>query len=227
MSFITKDDTVLVAIDFQEKLMPAMSNGEETEERAAKLIRGMKVFDIPAIVTQQYTKGIGPTTAKLSAELGDFKHVEKTAFSAMRMPEFRERLKETGRKNVVICGVEAHICVLNIDVIIRMVHINFFKFSCSHGMIYMTMGQQDQDWLVCQLLYIGSQKAQATACVNECGSFCSLHQIHQFHAGCPNAGGSWGYFFMFKCNHSFSFAFRSRSSQASTMAVNCAFSALS
>ena len=55
MSFITKDDTVLVAIDFQEKLMPAMSNGEETEERAAKLIRGMKVFDIPAIVTQQYT----------------------------------------------------------------------------------------------------------------------------------------------------------------------------
>ena len=71
MSFITKDDTVLVAIDFQEKLMPAMSNGEETEERAAKLIRGMKVFDIPAIVTQQYTKGIGPTTAKLSAELGD------------------------------------------------------------------------------------------------------------------------------------------------------------
>ena len=70
MSFITKDDTVLVAIDFQEKLMPAMSNGEETEERAAKLIRGM------------------------------------------RMPEFRERLKETGRKNVVICGVEAHICVL-------------------------------------------------------------------------------------------------------------------
>lgn len=57
MSFITKDDTVLVAIDFQEKLMPAMSNGEETEERAAKLIRGMKVFDIPAIVTQQYTKG--------------------------------------------------------------------------------------------------------------------------------------------------------------------------
>ena len=112
MSFITKDDTVLVAIDFQEKLMPAMSNGEETEERAAKLIRGMKVFDIPAIVTQQYTKGIGPTTAKLSAELGDFEHVEKTAFSAMRMPEFRERLKETGRKNVVICGVEAHICVL-------------------------------------------------------------------------------------------------------------------
>lgn len=88
MSFITKDDTVLVAIDFQEKLMPAMSNGEETEERAAKLIRGMKVFDIPAIVTQQYTKGIGPTTAKLSAELGDFKHVEKTAFSAMLQPEF-------------------------------------------------------------------------------------------------------------------------------------------
>ena len=112
MSFITKEDTVLVAIDFQEKLMPAMSNGEETEERAAKLIGGMKVFDIPAIVTQQYTKGIGPTTAKIAEALGDFEHVEKTSFSAMRTQEFKNRLAATGRKNVVICGVEAHICVL-------------------------------------------------------------------------------------------------------------------
>ena len=112
MSFITKEDTVLVAIDFQEKLMPAMSNGEETEERAAKLIGGMKVFDIPAIVTQQYTKGIGPTTAKIVEALGDFEHVEKTSFSAMRTQEFKDRLAATGRKNVVICGVEAHICVL-------------------------------------------------------------------------------------------------------------------
>ena len=109
MSFITKEDTVLVAIDFQEKLMPAMSNGEETEERAAKLIGGMKVFDIPAIVTQQYTKGIGPTTAKIVEALGDFEHVEKTSFSAMRTQEFKDRLAATGRKNVVICGVESGI----------------------------------------------------------------------------------------------------------------------
>ena len=109
MSFITKEDTVLVAIDFQEKLMPAMSNGEETEERAAKLIGGMKVFDIPAIVTQQYTKGIGPTTAKIAEALGDFEHVEKTSFGAMRTQEFKDRLAATGRKNVVICGVETYI----------------------------------------------------------------------------------------------------------------------
>lgn len=112
MSLIKREDALLLAIDFQEKLMPAMSNGEETEERAAKLIGGMKVFDIPAIVTQQYTKGIGPTTAKIVEALGDFEHVEKTSFSAMRTQEFKDRLAATGRKNVVICGVEAHICVL-------------------------------------------------------------------------------------------------------------------
>ena len=112
MSFITKEDTVLVAIDFQEKLMPAMSSGEDTEARAARLISGMKVFDIPAIVTQQYTKGIGSTTAKIAEALGDFEHVEKTSFSAMRTQEFRDRLAAAGRKNVVLCGVEAHICVL-------------------------------------------------------------------------------------------------------------------
>ena len=52
MSFITKDDTVLVAIDFQEKLMPAMSNGEETEERAAKLPEDTKHCDL-----EMWTKG--------------------------------------------------------------------------------------------------------------------------------------------------------------------------
>ena len=106
MGFITKDDTVLVAIDFQEKLMPAMSNGEETEERAAKLIRGMKVFDIPAIVTQQYTKGIGPTTAKLCSGAWQISSMwRRTAFSCHgACRNSRERLKETGRKNVVICG---------------------------------------------------------------------------------------------------------------------------
>lgn len=112
MSLITKDDTALVVIDLQERLMPAMSNGKETEERAAKLIKGAKVFELPIIVTQQYTKGIGPTTESVAEALGEFQHVEKTSFSCMRNQEFVDRLQASGRKNVIVCGVEAHICVL-------------------------------------------------------------------------------------------------------------------
>ncbi|MFR6257404.1 MAG: hydrolase [Anaerovoracaceae bacterium] len=112
MSFITKDDTVLVVVDLQERLMPAMSGREMLEQKAAKLIKGAKVFDLPMIITQQYTKGIGPTAEVIAEAIGDFQHVEKTSFSCMRNAEFVEKLKAFGKKNVIICGVEAHICVL-------------------------------------------------------------------------------------------------------------------
>lgn len=111
MSLLTRDDTALVAIDFQAKLMPAMSNREKLEEQTIRLIKGMKVLGIPAIVTQQYTKGIGETEAAIAEALGDFQHVEKTSFSCMANEEFVSRLNSLNKKNIVVCGIEAHICV--------------------------------------------------------------------------------------------------------------------
>jgi nicotinamidase-related amidase len=111
MNYLTKDNTVLVVIDIQEKLMPAMSDKETLENKTTRLVKGMKVFNIPTLVTQQYTKGIGPTIPSIAEALGEFQHIEKSAFSCMRIPEFAEQLKALDRKNVVVCGVEAHICV--------------------------------------------------------------------------------------------------------------------
>lgn len=111
MNFLTKDNTALVVIDIQERLMPAMSDRETLEDRATRLVKGMKTFGAPIIVTQQYTKGIGATVSSIAEALGEFEHIEKSAFSAMRIPEFAEKIKELGKENIVICGVEAHICV--------------------------------------------------------------------------------------------------------------------
>ena len=111
MSILTREDTALVAIDFQERLMPAMSGGEHLLEQTVKLIKGMKVFDIPVVVTQQYTKGIGPTDPAVAEALGDFEHIEKTSFSCMATEAFRDRIKALNKKNIVVCGIEAHICV--------------------------------------------------------------------------------------------------------------------
>ena len=111
MSFITRDDTAFVVIDFQEKLMPAMSGRELLEDRTVRLVKGMKTLEIPTIVTQQYTKGIGPTIPSIAEALGEYEPIDKTTFSCMKNEEFIEKFRALDRKNVVVCGIEAHICV--------------------------------------------------------------------------------------------------------------------
>ena len=111
MSLLTREDTLFVVIDFQEKLMPAMSCKEELEEKMVRLTKGMKALEIPTIVTQQYTKGIGETIPSIAEALGDFEPIDKTTFSCMANDEFAKQIKEADKKNVVICGIEAHICV--------------------------------------------------------------------------------------------------------------------
>ncbi len=108
---VNKEDAVLVLIDFQERLMPAMHNKEELEKTVEKLIKGCKILGVPAIVTQQYTKGLGPTIPSLHEALGDYNPIEKTSFSAMGEPEFEKELKELGRKSVILTGIESHVCV--------------------------------------------------------------------------------------------------------------------
>lgn len=119
---LKKEDTVLVGIDFQERLMPAMKNSVELEALAVKLVKGCRILGVPVIITQQYTKGLGPTvpaivsalTEKIGEEIGgdsEFLPVEKTSFSAMGEPAFVEALEKLGRKTVIIAGIEAHVCV--------------------------------------------------------------------------------------------------------------------
>lgn len=109
---IKKEEVVLVAIDFQERLMPAMKNSQEIEEKMVKLSQGFVVLGLPILTTQQYTKGLGETLASIKGAMGgNFKPIEKTSFSAMGEPEFVKALEATGRKTIVLTGVEAHVCV--------------------------------------------------------------------------------------------------------------------
>jgi len=119
---LRKEDAVLVGIDFQERIMPAMKDSGELEAASVKLIKGCRVLGVPVLVTQQYTKGLGPTVPAVTAALTDpigedvkaeeFRHIEKTSFSAMGEPAFVEALEKLGRKTVIIAGIEAHVCVM-------------------------------------------------------------------------------------------------------------------
>ena len=72
MGLLTRDDTAFVAIDFQERLVPAMSGKEKLTEKTERLAKGMQALGIPTVVTQQYTKGLGSTIPSIAEALGEF-----------------------------------------------------------------------------------------------------------------------------------------------------------
>jgi nicotinamidase-related amidase len=76
------------------------------------LIRGLKLLGIPIFRTQQYTKGLGPTTAAVDEALSGVPVIEKISFSCWDEPVFREALSKSGRTQVILAGIEAHVCIL-------------------------------------------------------------------------------------------------------------------
>jgi nicotinamidase-related amidase len=106
---LTAKGAALLLIDLQERLVPAISDGELMVARAARLAEAARLLDVPVLATEQYPKGLGPTVAPLAgfprATLG------KTAFSAADAPGFAGLLPP-GTREVVIAGCEAHVCVL-------------------------------------------------------------------------------------------------------------------
>lgn len=110
---ILAEDTMALVIDFQEKLMPVMYKNEELLHNTELLIKGLKTLNIPMVVTQQYTKGLGMTVPEITKIFGDdFTYEDKVAFSCMDDETISNKIKEIGKKNIIICGIEAHICVL-------------------------------------------------------------------------------------------------------------------
>jgi nicotinamidase-related amidase len=109
---ILKDQAIGVLIDVQEKLAPHIHGIEAVVSRQQVLIKGMQVLGVPLLVTEQYTKGLGATLPQLQENLSHYRPMEKMAFSCLDDPVFEEALKESGRKAVILSGIETHVCVL-------------------------------------------------------------------------------------------------------------------
>lgn len=112
---ILKEDTLCIAIDFQEKLVPAILNYEKLVSNTEILLQGLKHLEVPCMVTQQYTKGLGETIPNLKniVEIPEKTNpMEKTTFSAYAEDSIQKEIENHKKTNIIICGVEAHICVL-------------------------------------------------------------------------------------------------------------------
>jgi len=113
MNIPRPDSTVLLAVDLQERLVPAMEDPAPLIERNRILIQGMAALGVDVLATEQYPKGLGHTIPEITAVLPETAAtVEKIDFSAFSEPAFRTVLAAKPRKTLVVSGIEAHVCVL-------------------------------------------------------------------------------------------------------------------
>ena len=108
---ITPQDTVLLVIDVQGKLAQIVHESKAVEKNISKLIRAAKILDVPVLYTEQYPKGIGRTVASLEKLLKEEEPFEKIAFSCCADESFMEALRELKRNEVLVAGMETHVCV--------------------------------------------------------------------------------------------------------------------
>lgn len=106
------DKAVLVVIDIQERLVPAMPQKVYARLRntVAMLVEAAKLLGVPVITTEQYPQGIGHTVPELAGSCSE-KVVEKVSFGCCGEPDFIAAIKESGRSQVLVTGMEAHVCV--------------------------------------------------------------------------------------------------------------------
>lgn len=107
------ENTVLVIIDIQEKLLNAAYNSLSIKKNIDILIRTAKALNIPIFITEQYPKGLGSSIKLIKNNLCDTVNIicEKTAFNAFADEEILKKFKSLNKKQVIICGIETHICV--------------------------------------------------------------------------------------------------------------------
>lgn len=106
---IERKDSILVIIDMQDKLFPVMAEKEDLANQVMKLVRFSKIIGLPVIMTEQ--EKLGPTLPWIKEELASVCPVPKVDFNGFGCEAFAKRVQELERRTLILCGIEAHICV--------------------------------------------------------------------------------------------------------------------
>jgi nicotinamidase-related amidase len=108
---LSKENTALIVVDVQEKLLPYVSDKEEVVKNLRMLIKFADIMDIPVVLTEHYPKGLGRTVPEIKEVLNSYEPIEKVIFSCFGSEEFKSKLSELGLKTLILAGIESHICV--------------------------------------------------------------------------------------------------------------------
>jgi nicotinamidase-related amidase len=105
------ENTALVLIDIQGRLATLMHEREALYRHLQILVRGARILQLPILWLEQYPKGLGPTIPEVADLLPDQQPLAKMCFSACGLESFQQRLRQTARRQVLLAGIETHICV--------------------------------------------------------------------------------------------------------------------
>ncbi|HEX8235553.1 MAG TPA: isochorismatase family protein [Abditibacteriaceae bacterium] len=108
---LRREDALLLVVDVQERLLPAMFEAERVARQCALLARTAQQFTFPVVATEQYPEKLGATIAPLAQLLQGCTPVSKMLFSACT-PAVMSNLQNSGRRSVILCGLETHVCVM-------------------------------------------------------------------------------------------------------------------
>ncbi len=108
---LSAQDAALLIIDVQESFRKQLKDLDLLTRNITILAEAAKILKVPVLITEQYPQGLGKTIAEISACLGEHKSFEKNAFSCCRATDFLEQLESLERKQIIVCGIEAHVCV--------------------------------------------------------------------------------------------------------------------
>jgi len=108
---MSADDSALLVIDMQERLLPHIAGHQGVAWNCRRLIDGAGALGVPVRATEQYPKGLGPTVPELRERLGAESLPEKVAFSCAVCGPIFARLRDEGRHRLLLCGIETHVCV--------------------------------------------------------------------------------------------------------------------
>lgn len=108
---LTRSSSFLVLIDFQEGLLASVDDGAGALRQAERLFRAAELLGVPVAATEQYPKGLGPTVPSLHSLLRPERIIQKLTFTACGATNLLDQLREANRRQVVLTGLETHICV--------------------------------------------------------------------------------------------------------------------
>jgi len=111
-NILDKNKTILVVVDLQEAFRHPINDFSMIASRTSIIVRGFQILNLPIIITEQYPKGLGRTAEEVLFSLPpEFEVVEKSAFSSCGASSFTDKLQATGANQIVLCGLETHVCV--------------------------------------------------------------------------------------------------------------------
>ncbi len=113
---LSTEKTILIIVDIQGNLAHSMHRKEDLFRNTRELIKGMRALEIPIILTEQNPRGLGPTIPEVAELLPDVRPIPKMTFSCCKNEDFMRELKAHDRNQVLIAGIEAHICVYQTSV---------------------------------------------------------------------------------------------------------------